>query len=62
MLPPKLAQTIVNLGTGPLTPAQSHKVLDPFCGTGTTLVEANPLPCFATQVKPIWAELTSNFV
>jgi hypothetical protein len=41
-------------------------VLDPFCGTGTTLVEckklgipsvgieANPMPCFATRVKVNW--------
>lgn len=42
-------------------------VLDPFCGTGTTLVEAklnnlgaigieaNPFPCFASKVKTNWA-------
>ncbi len=41
-------------------------VLDPFCGTGTTLVEckklgvasigieANPVPCFASRVKVDW--------
>jgi hypothetical protein len=41
-------------------------VLDPFCGTGTTLVEckkrgirsvgieANPMPCFASRVKIHW--------
>ena len=41
-------------------------VLDPFCGTGTTLVEckklgipsvgieANPMPCFASRVKLDW--------
>lgn len=41
-------------------------VLDPFCGTGTTLVEckklgidsigteANPMPCFASRVKVDW--------
>jgi hypothetical protein len=41
-------------------------VLDPFCGTGTTLVEckkvgiasvgieANPMPCFASRVKTDW--------
>jgi len=40
MLPPKLAQTIVNLATGPLTPNSSHVVLDPFCGTGVLLQEA----------------------
>lgn len=47
-----------------LKPGQN--VLDPFCGTGTTLVEAkghsligigleaNPLPYFATRVKTSW--------
>lgn len=44
----------------------SHRVLDPFCGTGTTLVEckklgvpcvgveANPMACFASRVKTDW--------
>jgi tRNA G10 N-methylase Trm11 len=40
MLPPKLAQTIVNLATGQ-APAESQSVvLDPFCGTGVVLQEA----------------------
>lgn len=40
MLPPKLAQTIVNLATGPLPPQPELIVLDPFCGTGVVLQEA----------------------
>lgn len=44
-----------------------HLVLDPFCGTGTTLVECkklgvpsvgiepSPMPCFASQVKVDWS-------
>ncbi len=40
MLPPKLAQTIINLSTGPLEPASDHVILDPFCGTGVVLQEA----------------------
>jgi DNA modification methylase len=48
-----------------LTP--DHLVLDPFCGTGTTLVEAkkngiraygieaHPMPCFASRVKTDWS-------
>jgi len=40
MLPPKLAQTIVNLATGPLLPISANIVLDPFCGTGVLLQEA----------------------
>jgi len=40
MLPPKLAQTIINLGTGE-TPADAQTIiLDPFCGTGVVLQEA----------------------
>jgi hypothetical protein len=45
---------------------ESHTVLDPFCGTGTTLVECrklgipsvgierHPMPCFASKVKVDW--------
>jgi tRNA (guanine10-N2)-dimethyltransferase len=40
MLPPKLAQTIVNLATAQLPPKPEHIVLDPFCGTGVILQEA----------------------
>jgi tRNA G10 N-methylase Trm11 len=36
MLPPKLAQTIINLAN----PAKNDVVLDPFCGTGVVLMEA----------------------
>lgn len=46
---------------------KGHLVLDPFCGTGTTLVEAkkngirsygieaNPMACFASGVKTNWS-------
>lgn len=47
MLPPKLAQVIVNLASGKLeqkseTAEQRHRIrlLDPFCGTGVVLQEA----------------------
>jgi tRNA G10 N-methylase Trm11 len=36
MLPPKLAQTLINL----VNPAEGSTVLDPFCGTGVVLQEA----------------------
>ncbi len=39
MLPPKLAQTIINIATGPATDGP-NVVLDPFCGTGVILQEA----------------------
>lgn len=38
MLPPKLAQIIINLATGTKT---SGTILDPFCGTGVLLQEAS---------------------
>lgn len=38
MLPPKLAQIILNLGVGQAQPP--FTVLDPFCGTGVVLQEA----------------------
>lgn len=40
MLPPKLAQTIVNLAVAQTPPGDDHTVLDPFCGTGVVLQEA----------------------
>ena len=39
MLPPKLAQTIINLALGDSDP-KSCTLLDPFCGTGVILQEA----------------------
>jgi tRNA G10 N-methylase Trm11 len=44
MLPPKLAQILLNLAAGPL-PAKTEnlaqaRILDPFCGTGVILQEA----------------------
>jgi tRNA (guanine10-N2)-dimethyltransferase len=40
MLPPKLAQIIVNLAARDLPPKDS-RILDPFCGTGVILQEAS---------------------
>ncbi len=41
MLPPKLARIMVNLGIGNLENQPDNPVLyDPFCGTGTVLIEA----------------------
>jgi DNA modification methylase len=60
--PPHLVRTYLRqFGVGP-----EHTVLDPFCGTGTTLVEckklgipsvgveANPWACFASRTKTDW--------
>lgn len=40
MLPPKLAQTIINLAVGQSRPESHYIILDPFCGTGVILQEA----------------------
>jgi tRNA G10 N-methylase Trm11 len=40
MLPPKLAQTIINLAKGEEKLKSGSKLLDPFCGTGVLLQEA----------------------
>lgn len=40
MLPPKLAQIIVNLALGDTAAQSGSVVLDPFCGTGVILQEA----------------------
>jgi len=39
MLPPKLAQIIINLAVGQQRPSKDFTVLDPFCGTGVVLQE-----------------------
>lgn len=39
MLPPKLAQMMINIAVGPNS-GKTQRVLDPFCGTGVLLQEA----------------------
>ena len=46
MLPPKLAQIMINMAIGPLgvdPKAAPQRILDPFCGTGVLLQEAGLL-------------------
>ena len=52
MLPPKLAQTIINLASGPHLPNQT--LLDPFCGTGVVLQEALLMGynVYGTDIEP----------
>lgn len=46
MLPPKLSQSMVNIGLGQnFWNAEEVKVMDPFCGTGTVLMEAQLIGC-----------------
>lgn len=56
MLPPKLAQTIINLAvsTSSLKPQASSVILDPFCGTGVVLQEALLMgyDVYGTDIEP----------
>lgn len=60
MLPPKLAQVIVNLAAGPLTPSDDTVVLDPFCGTGVVLQEALLMGygAYGTDLEPRMIDYT----
>ncbi|HET8670279.1 MAG TPA: hypothetical protein VFM05_06495 [Candidatus Saccharimonadales bacterium] len=60
MLPPKLAQTIVNLAVGQLKPGTDIAVLDPFCGTGVILQEALLMGygAYGTDLEPRMIEYT----
>ena len=59
MLPPKLAQILINLG-GKID--ESKKVLDPFCGTGVVLQEALILgqPVVGSDLNPRMMEYTQK--
>jgi tRNA G10 N-methylase Trm11 len=54
MLPPKLAQIIINLSIGISTKKQRLRILDPFCGTGVLLQEAMlmDLDIYGTDLEP----------
>jgi tRNA (guanine10-N2)-dimethyltransferase len=54
MLPPKLAQLIINL----TNPAPGTRILDPFCGTGVVLQEAAlmGLHYYGTDLEPRMVE------
>lgn len=58
MLPPKLAQTIINLAVGEWNlenkNAKDLIVLDPFCGTGVVLMEASLMGyrAYGTDIEP----------
>jgi len=60
MLPPKLAQTIVNMAAGPLPPQEDTVVLDPFCGTGVILQEALLMGygAYGTDLEPRMVDFT----
>lgn len=54
MLPPKLAQTIINLAAGEIDSRGSTTILDPFCGTGVVLQEALLMGynAYGTDIEP----------
>lgn len=58
MLPPKLAQTIINLAH----PEHTGTVLDPFCGTGVLLQEAALMgyKVYGTDIEPRMIEYTEK--
>lgn len=65
MLPPKLAQIMINLATGASQhPAISHpgRLLDPFCGTGVLLQEAALLgyPVYGTDLAEKMVQYTTD--
>jgi tRNA (guanine10-N2)-dimethyltransferase len=64
MLPPKLAQIIINLAVGqsPATSHQSPVVLDPFCGTGVVLQEALLMgyKAYGTDLEPRMIEYSEE--
>lgn len=63
MLPPKLAQIIVNLATGKQEVLGSRlQVLDPFCGTGVVLQEALLMgyKAYGTDLEPRMIEYSDT--
>ncbi len=62
MLPPKLAQIIVNLAVGDANPDLGGVVLDPFCGTGVVLQEATLMgfDVYGTDLEPRMIEYTEQ--
>jgi tRNA G10 N-methylase Trm11 len=54
MLPPKLAQILINLAASDIPPAPETILLDPFCGTGVVLQEAMLMgySVYGTDLEP----------
>ncbi len=60
MLPPKLAQIIINLAVGRTTSSRPTLILDPFCGTGVTMQEAMLMDydIYGSDIEPRMIEYT----
>ena len=62
MLPPKLAQIIINLAVSDHRPLYGEVVLDPFCGTGVVLQEASLMgfDIYGSDLDPRMVEYTER--
>ncbi len=62
MLPPKLAQTMINLARGACQLTRPTNLLDPFCGTGVILQEAGlmGLATYGSDNNPRMIEYTQT--
>jgi tRNA G10 N-methylase Trm11 len=62
MLPPKLAQIIVNLAIGSQTQHQQGPLIDPFCGTGVLLQEAllMGIDVYGSDIDPRMVEYSTK--
>jgi tRNA G10 N-methylase Trm11 len=62
MLPPKLAQIIINLAVGAQKPGGDFAILDPFCGTGVVLQEALLMGfgAYGTDLEPRMIDYTGE--
>lgn len=62
MLPPKLAQTMINLARGACQLTRPTNLLDPFCGTGVILQEASlmGLTTYGSDNNPRMIEYTQT--
>lgn len=62
MLPPKLAQTMINLARGACQLTRPTNLLDPFCGTGVILQEAGlmGLTTYGSDNNPLMIEYTQT--
>ncbi len=64
MLPPKLAQTMINLALGAVSPSEA-RVYDPFCGLGTVLIESIQMGAsrvYGSDIEPAMTEATGKSV
>lgn len=62
MLPPKLAQIIINLAASTIDPRFGSVILDPFCGTGVLLQEASLMnfSIYGTDIEPRMIDYTDT--